>query len=106
VLFYKTKNNILASEVRWLSGEVSKKSEKKKEFYTKDRASFFAHVVLNCDTVRTTTSVQTMTDSMELPVLKLPQIRPSSNNTIDTERPLSVKNGRKLNRIFLIIFSN
>ncbi|CAF0788858.1 unnamed protein product [Rotaria sordida] len=32
-----------------------------------------------------------MTDSMKLPLLKLPQIRPSSSTTINTDRPLSAK---------------
>ena len=36
-----------------------------------------------------------MADSTQHSVLRLPQIRPSSNNTIDTGRPQSIRNGRK-----------
>lgn len=46
-----------------------------------------------------TTTVQSATDSNELPALKLPQIRPSSNETDNTGRPLTVKNGRRYNSI-------
>jgi hypothetical protein len=36
-----------------------------------------------------------MSDSKALPESQLPQIRPVSNNTIDTEKSLNLKNGRK-----------
>ncbi len=38
-----------------------------------------------------------MSDSIDFPVLPLPQIRPSSNNTANTDRTLTVNNGRGKN---------
>ncbi|CAF5099573.1 unnamed protein product [Rotaria magnacalcarata] len=38
------------------------------------------------------TTVQNMPDSMELPTLKLPQIRPSSHGSNSTDQPVTVQN--------------
>ena len=72
-----------------------------KKVYTKHRALLVVHAasILTSEENLTDTSkdyyAQKMTDSIELPLLKLPHIRPSSNNTINTEGPISDKAGRK-----------
>jgi hypothetical protein len=45
--------------------------------------------------IRIATIFRRMSDSIEFPVLPLPQIRPVSNNTAITDRSLHVNSGRK-----------
>jgi hypothetical protein len=68
--------------------------------HTNTKATFCCACCLNGKivkktTTRVTATIRRMTDSIGHPGLPLPQIRPASNNTIDTDRSLNAKNGRK-----------